>query len=100
MDSRSLIFVTLAACSGPRASVENAQATRSPLPGATRVMLDIVNKGGEGTVDVKIELRSGDKVIRADETVDVQPKQTIHFEKDVPTPPGDYSVTATAEFPD
>ena len=100
MDSRSLIFIVLAACSGPQPRVENAAAAKSPLPGATRVTLDVVNKGGEGTVDIKIELRSGDQVIRADETVDVQPKQTVHFEKDIPTPPGDYTVKATAEFPD
>ena len=100
MDSRSLIFVVLAACAGPQPSVQNAAAAPSPQPGATRVTLDIVNRGGDGTVEIKIELRSGDKIIRADETVDVQPHQTVHFEKDIATPPGSYTVTAKAEYPD
>jgi hypothetical protein len=101
MDSRALIFVLVAACAGPDASVSNAVATASPLPGATRVTLDLVNRGGQGTVDVKIELRdAAGHVIRADETVDIQPKQTVHFEKDIATPPGSYTVKASAEYPD
>jgi hypothetical protein len=101
MDSRSLIFVILAACKGPNPSVHNATASPSPRPGATRVSLDIENRGGEGTVDIKMELRDASgRVIRADETVDIQPHQTVHFEKDIATPPGTYTVTATAEYPD
>ena len=101
MDSRSLIVVHLAACAGPQPTVEKANATPSPLTRSKRVTLDIVNRGGEGTVDVKIELRgAGGVVVRADETVDVQSHQTLHFEKDIATPPGSYTVTATAEFPD
>jgi hypothetical protein len=101
MDSRSLIFVVLAACAGPQPTVENAAAAPSPQPGATRVSLDIVNRGGDGTVEVKIELRGASGVIiRADQTVDIQPHQTVHFEKDIATPPGSYTVTATAEYPD
>ncbi len=101
MDSRSLIFVILAACHGPNPSVHNATASPSPRPGATRVSLDIENRGGEGTVDIKMELRDASgRVIRADETVEIQSKQTVHFEKDIETPPGSYTVTATAEYPD
>ena len=42
MDARALIVVVLAACAGPQPRVENATATTSPRPGATRVALDIV----------------------------------------------------------
>jgi hypothetical protein len=101
MDTRSLIFIVLAACSGPKPTVHDATASPSPRPGATRVSLDIENRGGEGTVDVKMELRDrSGHVIRADETVEVQSKQTVHFEKDIATPPGSYTVTATAQYPD
>jgi hypothetical protein len=101
MDSRSLIFVVIAACAGPNPSVQNATASQSPRPGATRVSMDIENRGGEGTIDIQMELRdTSGRVIHANETLEVQSKQTVHFEKDIATPPGSYTVTATAEYPD
>jgi hypothetical protein len=101
MDSRALIFVLLAACAGPDPVVQHAVALPSPLPGATRVSMDIVNRAGHGTVAVTIELRGPrGQLIRSEHTVELQDKQTIHFETDIPTPPGPYAVKATAEYPD
>jgi hypothetical protein len=101
VDSRSLIFVLLAACAGPDPVVQHASAMPSPLPGATRVTMDIVNRAGRGEVEVQIELRGAHgQVIRSEETVDVESKQTVHLEKDIETPPGPYAVTATAQYPD
>lgn len=101
MDTRSLIFVVLAACAGPEPSVQNATAAPSPQPGSTRVSMDIVNRAGHGTVDVKIELRDASgHLIRADETLELKSKETVHYEKDIATPPGSYTVRATAEYPD
>jgi hypothetical protein len=101
MDARSLILVVLAACAGPDPVVEHAAALPSPQPGATRVSMDIVNRAGRGDVVVKIELRGPrGQVIRAEENVEIQAKQTVHFEMDVKTPPGAYAVKATAEYPD
>jgi hypothetical protein len=101
MDSRALIFVLLAACAGPDPVVEHAVALPSPLPGATRVSMDIVNRAGKGEAVVKIELRGPrGLVIRSEENVEMEAKQTVHFEIDVKTPPGTYSVKARAEYPD
>jgi hypothetical protein len=101
MDARALIFILLAACAGPDPVVQHAIATPSPLPGATRVAMDIVNRAGHGEVVVKIELRGPrGQVIRAEENVEIEEKQTVHFEMDVKTPPGAYAVKATAEYPD
>ena len=101
MDARALIVIALAACSGPRPRVENATAASSPRPGATRVALDIVNPGGEGSVEIEIELRDASgRRIRADRTLDVQADERTHFETDVETPPGDYTVKASASYPD
>jgi hypothetical protein len=101
MDSRALMFVLLVACAGPDPVVQHAVAVPSPLPGATRVSMDIVNRAGHGTVAVQIELRGPrGQIIRSDHIVDVAEKQTVHFETDVQTPPGPYAVKASAEYPD
>ncbi|HTL35239.1 MAG TPA: hypothetical protein VL326_19055 [Kofleriaceae bacterium] len=101
MDSRSLIFALLAACAGPDPVVQHAIATPSPLPGATRVSMDIVNRAGHGEVSVKIELRGArGQVIRSEKTVEIEGKQTLHYETDIETPPGLYAVKASAEYPD
>ena len=102
MDSRSLIFVLLAACAGPDPSVQDVTAAPSPIPGSTRVAMDIVNHAGKGTIDVHIVLRdeAAGRLIRAAQTVQVQAHETIHFEKDIETPPGTYTVKAAAEYPD
>ncbi|HUS29670.1 MAG TPA: hypothetical protein VMZ53_14300 [Kofleriaceae bacterium] len=100
MAARSLIFILLVACSGPQPKVEHATASPSPVPGATRVAMDIVNSGGEGTVAIHVELRDARRIIRAERTLAVQGKQTIHFETDVETPPGEYRVAASAQYPD
>lgn len=102
MDSRSLIFALLVACAGPDPSVQNATASPSPVPGSTRVSMDIVNRAGHGTVEVQIELRdkAAGRLIRAEQTLQLKSGDTVHFEKDVETPPGSYTVTARAEYPD
>jgi hypothetical protein len=101
MDSRALIFVVLAACAGPDPVVQHAVALPSPLPGATRVSMDIVNRAGRGDAVVKIELRGPrGLVVRDEANVELENKQTVHLEIDVKTPPGTYAVKATAEYPD
>ena len=101
MDSRALIFVLLAACAGPDPFVHHAIAWPSPLPGQTRVSMNIVNRGGHGTVAVKIELRGPrGQLLRSEHRVDVGDEQTTHFAVDIPTPPGPYAVKASAEYPD
>ena len=101
MDSRSLIVILLVACAGPDPVVTHATATPSPQPGATRVSLDIRNRAGQGQIELQIVLRdSGGHVIRADRTIELERHQDIHFETDIETPPGTYTVDATAEYPD
>jgi hypothetical protein len=101
MDARALIVVVLAACAGPQPRVENAAAMPSPQPGATRVTLDIVNRGGEGSIDLQIELRDpGGRRIRADRTLEVERDESFHYETDIETPPGTYTVKASASYPD
>jgi hypothetical protein len=101
MDARTLILVVLAACSGPRPTVEHATVTPSPRPGATRVALDIVNPGGEGSIEIDIELRDAEgHLIRANRSLDIKGGDRAHYETDVETPPGTYTVRASAEYPD
>ena len=101
MDSRALIFILLAACAGPDPVIEHAVALPSPLPGATRVSMDIVNRAGHGEVVVKIVLHGPrGQVIRAEKSVELEKNQVVHLETDIETPSGPYAVTATAEYPD
>ena len=101
MDPRPLIIaLALAACAGPDPRVQDAIASPSPRPGATRVAMDIVNRAGRGTIEIRIELRGAGRIIAADRTLELGDKQTVHFETDVETPPGSYTVRATAEYPD
>lgn len=101
MDSRSLIVILLAACAGPDPVVTNATATPSPQPGATRVSLDITNRAGDGQIELQLVLRDAQgHIIRADRTIELARHQDIHFETDVETPPGTYTVEAKAEYPD
>jgi hypothetical protein len=101
MDARSLIVIVLVACAGPDPIVTNATATPSPRPGATRVSLDVTNRAGKGQIAIQLELRDGQgHVIRAERTVEIERHQEVHVEADVETPPGAYTVTAKAEYPD
>lgn len=104
MDARSLIALwatALLGCAGPDPSVRDVRATPSPQPGATRVSLELVNDGGKGSVELHIVLR-GDagSEIHAERTLEVAPHQRVHYETDIETPPGTYSVSAAAEYPD
>ncbi len=102
MVSRTLIAALfLVACAGPDPVVTHATATPSPRPGATRVSVDITNKAGEGQIELQLVLRDRTgRLIRADRTIELQRQQDIHFETDIETPPGTYTVEAKAEYPD
>jgi hypothetical protein len=101
VDPRSLIIaLALGACAGPDPRVHDAIASPSPRPGATRVAMDIVNRAGHGTIEIRIELRGAGRVIVAERTLELDDKQTVHFETDIETPPGSFTVRATAQYPD
>ena len=101
MDPRPLIIaLALAACAGPDPRVQDAIASPSPRPGATRVAMDIVNRAGHGAIEIRIELRGAGRVIAAERTLELDDKQTVHFETDIETPPGSYTLRATAQYPD
>jgi len=98
--SRALIFIVLAACAGPDPVLRGAAAAPSPLPGSTRVSLDIENRRGRGTIEIQLVLRGDGRVIRADRTLEREGAQDVHFETGVATRPGTYTVEATLEYPD
>jgi hypothetical protein len=102
MDSRALIVtLVLAACAGPRPEARVLSVAPSPQPGDQRVTVDLTNhSGGDGEVELRVVLRGGGTEVTADKTVEMDGHQHLVVAVDVPAPPGTYTASATAEFPD
>lgn len=92
-----LLCLVLAAC-GPDPKVLSVHAD-DPRDGKSVVTVEIENRGGEGTVDVRVTLRdqAGHVVGRGTESVELEGKEAVRIAIEVPVANGVTQVRGEAE---
>ena len=109
MGTRAVIAASLvlAACSGPDPVVERVAVAASPVPGHTRVAVDLANRsGGHGQIEIVITLQPADAGARtgiafvAERTHHHDGQQRAQLIADLETPPGVYAASVRARYPD
>jgi hypothetical protein len=106
MGARALIaasFALVAACAGADPAVDGVVVMPSPKAGDTRVVVELVNRSrGRGQVQIEIELRdaSTGKLVLAERMLELGDHQRVQLVADVESPPGSYSASVRAHYPD
>jgi hypothetical protein len=97
-----LLAAMLAACPGPRPSVERVSVEHRPQEGLYRLSVTVRNGGrGEGQAEVTARLRDREsgRLFQKDDHVALGPRQQVMVTIDIEAPPGDYEPFARAEYP-
>jgi hypothetical protein len=98
----AIALLVTASCLGPKPQIRSAEVA-PPKDGKANVTVVIANTGsGDGQVEVKITLRSGDAVVgRAEKTTELRSRETVTLvvEVDVPEGAADLAVDAEARYP-
>lgn len=101
MGARAVIALALAAaCAGPAPFASVVAVMPSPVPGRERVLAVVHNAGGKGEITLEVTLRARGRSIRETKTLDMEAHERLSLTIDVPAPPGDYTATAAAKYPD
>jgi hypothetical protein len=101
MGTRALIVVALAECIGPKPEARVTSVAPAPQPGHERVTIDLANPtSGHGQVQLDIVLHATDRSIPATKMVDLSPHEHVQVFVDVAAPPGDYTASVDADYPD
>ena len=102
MGARALIALALAAaCAGPDPSAHVVAVVPSPEPGHERAVIAVHNAGAGGEITLEVTLRApGGRSLRESKAIDMEAHEQLSLTIDIPAPPGDYTATATAKYPD
>jgi hypothetical protein len=97
-----LVLLVTASCLGPKPFVRSADVA-PPENGTARATVVIANENsGDGQIEVKVTLRSGDRVVgRAATTTELKSHETVTLvvEVEVPDDASDLRVEAEVAYP-
>jgi hypothetical protein len=95
-----LVLASGLACAGPRVEVLSVRA-QPPSGGLVRVEVLLRNEGGRGEVKVTARLRARGtgRTFVASRGLELERHGTLDAIVDVPAPPGQYEVSAAADYP-